>query len=373
MKKKDLKKYQHIIPRCYLKNFLTKEIPEAHLNNPKYIPPLYIKKPNSDWETEGIGRKSVFTKKFYYDLDFQGIKDEEQYLENFFNKFENEYNFILDSILKDFNNVENKKNYKLNINNLNFDNEKQNSLINFVCLLIKRNNNYQNKIINSIEETVELHNKINKGDRIPVLKDLISNTAKTTILDRSFNNYVIENGFTIIKNNSNLPFISSDNPYYRYNEVHNGNIKKHFYIPLSPKFCLAIPNYKNFLYIGIDKEEKINSINKGIYSNSNEFIISDIKYPEKKLIKESIKYPLIILYTKIKKHIIYVNDVHKIKNGIRIFLGKEYLNIEKIINEELLKIEWFKESGEKGIINKIKITKNNSKKCFFDINSIYDF
>ena len=360
MKKKDLKKYQHIIPRCYLKNFLTKEIPEEHLNNQKYISPLYIKKANSDWKTEGIGRKSIFTKKFYYDLDFQGIKDEEQYLENFFNKFENEYNLILDSISTDFNNIENKKNYKLTIENLNFDNEKQNSLISFVCLLITRNNNYQDLI----KKHIKLNNKIEEND---LNKELISNIAKKSIFNTDLKKYFLENKFTIIQNNSNLPFISSDNPYCCiYNSI--------FYIPLSPNLCIKIPHCNDNLYMVINKEEEINSINKGIYNNSNEFIISNIKYPENNLIEKPTKYTLIILYTKVKKYIIYPNNFKQIKNGFRIYLDKENIDIKKIINEELLRIEWFKKSGESGMMNKIEITQiNNEKEYFFDINSVYNF
>ena len=328
-----------------MKNFLTKEIPEAHLNNKNYEPPLYIKKPNSDWKTTGIGRNSIFTKNYFYDLDFQEIKDEEQYIENYFNKFENEYNLILNSILKDFNNIENKKQYKLDVNNLNFDNEKQNSLVGFVCLLITRSYNYQNKVINLLKEKINLYNQIEENN---FNEQLISIIAKKSIFNIDLKKHFFENKFTILKNNSKLPFISSDNPYFCIsNSI--------FYIPLSPNLCIKIPHCNDNLYMVINKEKEINEINKEIFNNSNEFIIS------------SIKYPLIILHTKIKKYIISANDFVDIENGFRIYLDKKNLDIKTINNEEPLRIEWYKESGERGIMNKIKITENNSGKYYLTI------
>ena len=265
------KKSQHIIPKCYLKAFKSltqhKEACNKKGQENLFVYPKELK----IWRQKGYGKGSIFTRKCYYDLKKEeGFNDSEQYIENYFNTYEQQYPTTLRKI----------EEAKIE----EITNDEMFNFIHFLYLMMARNDEFLdntekafNKINNIIIDMYKAHNK-------PVDEKYLiysHSVPRMSIADERFEITLklLNNGFCLFKNNTKIPFITSDKTFVRD--------QSGFTFILSPTHAIFFPKNEKINNQKIDIfEDKVVMLNKSIYNFASKYVVSNIDLEEKHFIPE---------------------------------------------------------------------------------------
>lgn len=247
------KKYNHYIPKFYLSNFSgsNKFIDKYVLSSGKII--------------RYAPTRSTGGKDYLYGKDGQ--------IENIFCQLEGQWSRILKEIILTENLPRNPNDYEY--------------LLHYIILsenrtLIKANNNmsYWGEQYRVIAKLLKEHGKINMSE--DAINSIEAKAAIPNLPDIKNSIYIMnicaDLQMSLIKNNSSLPFITSDHPVVKYNQFFlsqsylraygYGQIGIQMFFPISPKYCLVLfdptpyrlHNYYNNKFI-ISDPTGIRSIN----------------------------------------------------------------------------------------------------------------
>lgn len=328
------KKNQHIIPVCYLKNFVSIEIPSKYKDIKGFQPSVYVNnKELSKWHMKGL-RNKIFTSNYYYDMDTKNSIDNDQFIENYFTEFESQYNIILHKIIN-----------RETINNNDYHN-----FIHFLYLLMARNKKQQSifeKNILLLEKSFSISSKINDFCEKAIARSVIINTNITEKLKNL--------GFQFIKNKTSIPFITSDCPYSPHYTLKDRKEYQVFFFPLTPNFALITNPYPSeSTYIEINDNEEVKRINNNIFNASYEYIISNIEYPLEYLSKET-NLNKGLFKTSNNVYHIDIDEVNYVDKSL-IFKIKNKNVIEQLIGEDLIELRYCLENGGETVLRSIKLT-----------------
>ena len=240
------KKNQHLVPACYLRNFEA-DVSEIRKVNPKYRSGIYINnnKLTGKWKLKSVENKS-FTKAYFYNLPEDDPK--KPLIENYLSIVESDYAKYIKQILKGM----------VNNNNLSF-------LSYFVVLQYMRVEAFIDMFQGSMDKVAGWMDDFKgKDDYKTYLKDI----AKRQLATVDFGDIVHPHA-AIIYNETNFPFITSDNPVVRRQinisdalkiipkKYLSENINESiefvcFFLPLSPKVayisCKLLNQSSNIFY-----------------------------------------------------------------------------------------------------------------------------
>lgn len=348
MNKEKQKKNQHIIPACYLQNFIATDPPEKYRNIKDFEIGVYInEKEVSIWKMKGI-RQTTFTSKYYYDMDTENYIDNDQIVENYFTEFEGQYNVVLNKII--------------NRNEIN-ENDYHN-FIHFIYLLMARNKKTQDvfeKNILLMDKHFNISSKINDFSEKAL--------ARGSIINTSITEKIKELGFKLIENKTLLPFITADCPYAVTYSMVNGKEVPEFYFPLTPKYALITNSIKaDSIYAEINDIEMIKYFNNNIFNSSYNYIISNIEYPFNMLTiiepknynnKGTIK----------TSNDIYPIDIEKIEwvEKCLIFKIKNKGVIENLIGKDLIELKYISNNGGCSMLRSIKMIEHSVTNLTFKL------
>jgi hypothetical protein len=238
------KKKQHLIPQCYLKSFAD-PIPPDGVPKSKYKPAIWAVDKLLQKPPIRRGLNNALWKPYFYNLDKADLS--KLYVENFLSNVENNYPIVLKKIE---------------------DHEKLNSqdmfnLLLFIDTLFRRT---EAQVDFWQEQIDKLENLYRKVDLAYSGKEHASNEyfagshelAKKLVADATgaITAVVLQTGFSIVENNSDMLFFSSDHPVtytfkhiddlYKYKIPESwtykniGTNEKEFfcYCPLTPRYSL---------------------------------------------------------------------------------------------------------------------------------------
>lgn len=226
------KKKQHLVPACYLKSFTGKNNC-SDVKNKKYENGVYVssKTLDSGWKIRGI-RNDIFTKSYYYNLTDDDINN--PIIETFLSTIESEYNKHLNSII-----------------NKCVSNEVLSFISYFVTLQYMRVEKFMDMSQDTLDQLGEW---VALASNSVVYDSSQSSDLLRLMLAHIDVGHVPYQNSRLIYNNTQFPFITSDNPVIKklvnkrdlelvmpVNLVNfdvNDNIEKAFYyFPLTPKIA----------------------------------------------------------------------------------------------------------------------------------------
>lgn len=272
------KEKQHFVPQFYLKMF-------SFENNKKEIG--IFNKSNIFFKQNGKLKTQAF-KKYFYGKD--------GFVEDFLGEIENHVSPILKKIIETEKLPE------------RFSTEQVDILM-FLLIMDSRNPISKNTFNNSTQLLKErIISKSGKDIRLvkeieKYQKDDLAHTLQILSAQERIG-YCIDLNFKLIKNETNTPFVISDNPFIKYNQFmeirdykhsnHNGygTIGEKFILPLNEKYLLFF--YDSNIYklgnqrektIVIDNEEEIDQFNLMQYLNANNLIFFNEKITKNYLIQ----------------------------------------------------------------------------------------
>ncbi|AJI56607.1 hypothetical protein LA02_1625 [Francisella philomiragia] len=296
------KKKQHIVPACYLKNFIA-DIPDRQKENSKYESGVYVnnKTLTSGWKLKSV-RHNFFTKSYFYTLTEDDYK--KPIIENYLSKIENSYPKYFDEI----------NDRKLNNENMSF-------MSSFVILQLMRSEPSLNQ---NQDLWDQIANYMDAFEGKELNKELFKEFAKKQLINSNFGHLIYDQS-AIVYNSTNFPFITSDNPVvrrqinftdakeiiptkYLKNTESNGKEFPFFFFPLSPHLAYISCNLlstvdKIIYYSNNDNGDLRNIFYLNYYSiiNSYENVYSSVMEPIKGEIELSK-----ILIRNMEKHFILV-------------------------------------------------------------------
>ena len=281
-----MKKYQHYIPRVYLKFFT--------ISNEQFKSKVFCidlsDKQHIDILIKGVNDK-VFKKKNYYN-DYR-FRDKEA-LENMFaDEFENKFHFMMKEIEKE--KILNKELLQCLISWLYISKMRspihRERIESFLDLYLKVDS-HLNKDETSIENIRKQHSlkkSISKEFHLNIFYDV--NFMENNV--KKFVNTVISKHWSILKANTTLQFITNDNPGFSPNLIRQSeyfssydlNFYSEIYYVLSPTYCLHIkpfdsgtnPHvnaYNMDILFRTASENEIRYINKGVFNTAYRLLIS---------------------------------------------------------------------------------------------------
>ena len=297
------KKNQHLVPACYLRNFEA-DVSEIRKTNPKYCSGIYINnnKLTEGWKLKSVENKSL-TKPYFYNVPEDDPK--QPLIENYLSIVEGDYAKYIKQIFKGM----------VNNDNLSF-------LSYFITLQYMRVEAFIEMFQGSMDKVAGSMDDFEGKDYYKTyLKDITKRQLATVDLG-----VIVHPHATIIYNETNFPFITSDNPVVRrqinisdalkiipkkfLSENTNESIEfACFFLPLSPKVayisCELLNQSSNLVYCESDLEN-IFYLNYFSIVNSYEKVYSSVIEPikgEDDLIKLlSIKNNNIVkIYTETKR------------------------------------------------------------------------
>lgn len=239
-----IKKKQHLIPQCYLKSFVDSE-PPPNVPENKYHPSVWLLDKSLKNSSKRKAPKNILWKSYFYNLKEDNI--EQPYVEGFLSKVEGRYSQLLD-IVK---------------NQGHLGKEDQFILALFIDTLYRRTENQLNFWGETLEKLENIYRQVdrsingNENYSDEYFKGS-SEIPKKMIVDASgtLANLILKVGFNLIKNESEIPFFTSDTPvfynFFHIDELLNQNIpedwtypeigknEKEFFCfcPLTPKVAL---------------------------------------------------------------------------------------------------------------------------------------
>lgn len=186
------KKNQHLVPACYLRRFEA-DVSEMQKFNPNYSSGIYVNDNNltSRWKLRSVTHKSL-TRPYFYNLPEDNPKV--PLIENFLSVIEGSY-----------------KKYSEEIINGIINNENMSFMSYFVTLQFMRVESFLESIQSSFDKAGESMDSFSGGNyHSSTMKDI----AKKQLTEVDLGHILYPNA-AIIYNNTNFPFVTSDNPVVR--------------------------------------------------------------------------------------------------------------------------------------------------------------
>lgn len=246
------KKNQHLVPACYLRRFEA-DVSEMQKSNPNYSSGIYVNDNNitSGWKLRSVTHKSL-TRPYFYNLPEDDPKD--PLIEKFLSVVERNY-----------------KKYSEEIINGIINNENMSFMSYFVTLQFMRVESFLESIQSSFDKIGEWMDHFSGGSDH---SSAVRNIAKKQLPEIDLG-HILHPNSAVIYNNTNFPFITSDNPVVRrqvnivdarkiipvrYLQIENNESKEFslFFMPLSPAVayfsCEMIKFKGNLIYYDNDLE-----------------------------------------------------------------------------------------------------------------------
>jgi len=236
------KKKQHLIPQCYLKSFVDR-IPPEGVPESKYKPAVWTVDKSLQESPIRKGPNNALWKPYFYNLDEDDLN--KPHVENFLSIVENNYSSVLKKIENhEMLNSQDMFNLTLFIDTLFRRTETQ---INFWQEQIDKLENMYRKVDLAYSGNEDASNEYFTGSHELAKKHVADAAGAITKV-------VLQAGFSIIVNNSDMLFFSSDHPvtytFKHIDEIYHYNVpeswtyknigtneKKFFcYCPLTPRY-----------------------------------------------------------------------------------------------------------------------------------------
>jgi hypothetical protein len=273
------KKNQHLVPACYLRRFEA-DVSEMRKSNPNYSSGLYVNdnKLTSGWKLRSVTHKSL-TKPYFYNLPEDDPKN--PLIENFLSEIEGNYKKHSEEIINEI-----------------INNENMSFMSYFVTLQFMRVESFLESIQSSFDKVGESMDRFSGGnDHSSAMK----NIAKKQLTEIE-HGHILHLDSAVIYNNTNFPFVTSDNPVVRrqvniidarkiiparYLQIENNESKEFllFFMPLSPTVayisCEMINLKENLIYSDDDDLENIFYLNYYSIVNSYKKVYSSVVEPIK--------------------------------------------------------------------------------------------
>ncbi len=272
------KKNQHLVPACYLRNFEA-DVSEIRKVNPKFCSGIYINnnKLTGKWNLRSVLHKSL-TKSYFYNLPEDD--PERPLIENYLSRVESDYVRYIKQIIEG----------KVNNENLSF-------MSYFVTLQFMRVEAFIDRFQCAFDKVAGWMDMYEGNDKY---KNALKDISKRQLAAYDLG-HIIHPHAVIIYNDTNFPFITSDNPVVRRQinisdalkiiprkclpENANESIESAcFFLPLSPKVayisCELIKSSGNLFYSESDLEN-IFYLNYFSIVNAYEKVFSPIIEPMK--------------------------------------------------------------------------------------------
>lgn len=309
--KDNFTKKQHYIPRTYLRQFSKINCSSDDKKNKIFVFDKLLKK------TYNSNVYNIACENLFYDIKNASTVKERQIFEKAFSEIETTFAILLKKFIR---RCEEPNNY---FNALITTKEEKNEFSFYIVFQLIRTKKYRTIVTNFIDNTME---KIIRFYKEQYLKGNFNENIKGYNIDEkimhlktlinsdyimALTNFISDSKWMFIKNETQIPFIISDNPvcriprYYK-NELQGEQISSIFsdyldiYFPLSPKIVLHIfrynvPNFEKFdnyrnRLVPLNEVEKINMINEFqcIMANEKIFINPDYKDLLKKYLKDDL-------------------------------------------------------------------------------------
>jgi len=294
------KKKQHLVPKCYLKAFIDPTPPKG-VPVEKYEPCTWVvdKSLEGKPKRKGLNNK-MFWEPYFYNLDEDILS--QPYVENFLAVIETNYSTAIRKI----------------VNNEQITMDDWDSLAVFIDTLFRRSEGqveHWQKQINEIERVYRLVDHSHNGNEnvsneyflgSHELAKRMVRTATGTI-----SNLISLAGISIVKNNSNIPFFTSDHPVtYIFTHIDNllewgipklwvydhigTNEKKFFcFCPLTPSYALISSPFIKPSTKGVFRSENSYYFSFGMnfltHHNAKSVLISSSSIPYKNYQDHAIK------------------------------------------------------------------------------------
>lgn len=272
------KKNQHMVPACYLRNFKA-DVSDIKKRNPKFNGGIYINnnKLTGKWRLKSVAHKSL-TKPYFYNLPEDDSK--QPLIENYLSIVEGDYAKYIKQIIDG----------KVNSENLSF-------MSYFVILQHMRVEAFIDMFQGAWDKVASWLDQFEgKNDYKTALKDISKRQLVTLDLGG-----LIHPHAAIIYNQTNFPFITSDNPVVRrqinisdalkiipkkyLSEYENESVEfACFFLPLSPKVAYVsceLVNHSGDLFYSESDLENIFYLNYFSIVNSHKKVFSSIIEPIK--------------------------------------------------------------------------------------------
>lgn len=273
------KKKQHLVPACYLKNFIANTT-EQLKENPNYESGIYVNNNTltSGWKLRSIRHVSL-TKPYFYNLPEDN--PEQPMVENFLSKVEGDFS-----------------KYFKEVNEGTITNENMSFFSYFVTLQYMRVDTFINMFQGAWDKIAGFMDNFEGGDKYKTaLKDITK--RQLPIIDLG---YLLHPHSTIIYNSTPFKFLTSDNPVVRRQinisdaveiipsrslvEFENESIEfAFFFFPLSPRVayvsCELIRPGCNAVIFSKDDLSNIFFLNYYSIVNSHEKVFSFVIEPMK--------------------------------------------------------------------------------------------
>jgi hypothetical protein len=273
------KKDQHLVPACYLKEFIAK-VPQEHKDNIHFEKGVYVnnKQLSSLWKMKSITH-SIFTKSYYYNLKNDNPKS--PIIEEYLSKIENYYSKTL-----------------RHLKTGNFSNEILSIISYFTSLQYMRVEPFINMMQGSFDQIAKCMDDFS-GNNDATIE--VENITKKMLM-KFEHGKILHTHSIIIYNTTNFPFLTSDNPVQRrqaniddltillgeqYLETTQSKSieKAFFYMPLTPKLayvsCELIKKELKGSILSLADLNCIFGINYHSVRNAHENVYSSIIKPFK--------------------------------------------------------------------------------------------
>lgn len=264
---------QHYVPRFYLRKFSLININDSK-NDKKNKLIVFDKLHNKQYLSNVYNSACI---NHFYDLDNINNKKFKQIFENEFSLIEKDFSNLLDKFINICNH---KENY---FSSLIINKEEREEFSYYLVIQLLRTKKFrdlqksihQNSLNNSIR-FYKLYKKnylndecnLNPGDLVVNEKKFHLNTLTNDELINKLIYFLSNSYWTFLHNNTNLPFITSDNPLCRIPTITNSaNLElspfiselSEFYFPISPKLAVCI--YRdNSIFCKIQGKKLINRL-----------------------------------------------------------------------------------------------------------------
>jgi len=186
------KKHQHLVPACYLKNFIA-AVPGKQKENPNFTSGIYVndKTLSTGWKLRSVKHKSL-TKPYFYNLPEDDPK--KPIIENYLSKIEGIYSQIFCEI----------KNGTITSENMSF-------MSYFVTLQFMRVDAFIEVSQGAWDQIAEW---MDAFDGQEIHKLILKDITKRQLINSDLR-HLIHPHSTIIYNATRFPFVTSDNPVVR--------------------------------------------------------------------------------------------------------------------------------------------------------------
>lgn len=276
----DRVKYSHFIPRFYLRNFTFEDTIHPQ-NNESVL--VAFKENFNDWKQKGFGKKSIFTLNGLYDFDI--TPEQSQTVEKYLAIIETGMGVVVNKL---------QKHEKLMKENYSF-------LSMFIVSLMNRTPQNMKQFQKTIQEIHDIFEELDPTQNNEYTKSCfkgfedLSKIRILKTLEIIKKSQFLQDSFYFLYNNSNIPFITSDNPVvmeamfkntieeiltFPVQKVIPIN-KKSIILPLTPNICVLYCEYLD--RVRIDKQvitildsNIILNLNMLQFRNCENFVISNV-------------------------------------------------------------------------------------------------